>query len=157
MNLLSFTNVYIPDGVEKIDSYTFNGCLSLTSAELGLGLTEIGAYAFNDCSALYAITFKNFNLCKIQSIGAFAFNNCNKLPTRFFMPASVKAVDENAFLGTYVSDVYTFHTTKAWQEYELSSNSALEGFKVYFFSETEPSNSDANYFYLDENGNAINW
>lgn len=151
------TNAYIPDGVEKIDAYTFNGCLSLTSIELGLNITEIGAYAFNDCSALYAVTFKSFSGCKVSSIGAFAFNNCKKLPNRFFMPASVTTVEENAFLDTFVSDVYTFHTTSSWAEYKLDSNLALEGFKIYFFSENEPANDDANYFYLDKNGNVVNW
>ena len=49
------TSIYIPDSVDSINAYTFNGCHNLTEVEIGLCVNEIGVYAFNDCSNLYSV------------------------------------------------------------------------------------------------------
>lgn len=151
------TTIYIPDGVEAIEAYTFNGCSDLASIELGVGIKRIGSYAFNDCVSLYEIVYKDISACQIEKIGAFAFYNCINMPDNYFIPASVKHVDENAFLNTTIRDVFTLHTTASWQENHLSSATALEGFTIYFYSETEPTESQEKFFHFDQNGKIVIW
>ena len=52
----SDTEVTIPDGVTRIDSEAFDGCIALASVTIGDSVTSIGENAFSGCSGLTSIT-----------------------------------------------------------------------------------------------------
>ena len=82
----------IPDSVESIDDYVFNGCSGLTSITIGNSVTSIGNYAFYNCSGLTSITIGN----SVTSIGNYAFYNCSGL-TSITIGNSVETIGLLAF------------------------------------------------------------
>ena len=62
-------DIVIPDGVTKINDYTFYGCSGLTSVTIGNGITSIGNQAFSGCSGLTSITIPD----SVTRIGGNAF------------------------------------------------------------------------------------
>ncbi len=57
----SITSAYIPQSVTKIDSYAFSGCEELASISLNDGLEVVGDYVFNNCPALANIGISSGN------------------------------------------------------------------------------------------------
>ena len=49
------TELSIPEGVTRIESYAFYNCASLTSVNIPKSVTSIGEYAFKGCSKLYKV------------------------------------------------------------------------------------------------------
>lgn len=64
----NLTNVNIPDSVQRIDKFAFDGCSSLTTLNIGNGVQTIGEEAFNNC-LLKDITIPQ----SVTSIGSKAF------------------------------------------------------------------------------------
>jgi len=52
----SFT---MPNSVNNIEGYAFNGCTNLTSVIIGTSVTSIGIHAFSECSSLTSVTFQS--------------------------------------------------------------------------------------------------
>ena len=73
-------DVVVPDTIDglpvnRIGSYAFQGCTSLTSITFGNSLTDIEEYAFQGCTSLTSITLPN----SITTIGEYAFRRCHSL------------------------------------------------------------------------------
>lgn len=68
--------VVIPQSVQNIGNYAFDGCINLTAVEIAPNceLTSIGDYAFRDCWNLDSIQIENAT--NLSSIGAYAFEYC---------------------------------------------------------------------------------
>ena len=64
-------NLVIPNIVDSIHNYAFNGCNSLNSVTVGNNVTSIGNESFLNCSSLTSITIPK----SITSIGYDAFSN----------------------------------------------------------------------------------
>ena len=64
--------VVIPQGVERIDDYTFEFCSSLRYIDIPNSVTSIGEFAFQCCDSLVNIDLPN----SIISIYKFAFTGC---------------------------------------------------------------------------------
>ena len=64
-------NLVIPNIVDSIHNYAFNGCNSLYSVTIGNNVTSIGNESFLNCSSLTSITIPK----SITSIGYDAFSN----------------------------------------------------------------------------------
>ncbi len=88
----------IPDGVKKIDSYTFRNCIGLTSVTIPDSVTEIESErfkgAFSGCTGLTTITIPN----SVTTIGNYTFSGCIGL-TSITIPDSVTEIKEGAFQG----------------------------------------------------------
>ena len=100
------TSVYIPDSVETIGRYAFDGFTNLqtvtfeqnetgsASVQSGVGLIEIGAFAFNGCTSLKAFVIP----ASVSRIGDCAINGCTSLKA-FVIPASLTNMGYEPFTG----------------------------------------------------------
>eukprot|EP00986_Skeletonema_menzelii_P010359 scaffold5047_cov127-Skeletonema_menzelii.AAC.3 len=83
-------SVIFHDGVEIIEDWAFEGCISLRGIKL-LGVREIGEAAFDSCDGLSDVEFGN----KLETVGEAAFQNCPYL--RSIKMQSVRIIHELAF------------------------------------------------------------
>ena len=90
----SVKQVIIGDGVTKIGSNVFSGCLSLTSVTIGNSVRTIEEGAFYDCHALTSVTIPN----SVTTIESSVFYDCRAL-TSVTIPNSVTKIGSNAFSG----------------------------------------------------------
>lgn len=88
-NNRSFT---VPDSVNIINYYAFNGCENLCVVIIPDTVTQILPYAFNDCDKLLKITLSN----NLTQIGVGVFSNCDKL-TNITIPNEVNKICFSAF------------------------------------------------------------
>ena len=87
-------DLVIPNTVNSIHDYAFNGCSSLTSITIPNSVTSIGDWAFRDCSSLTSVTIGN----SVTSIGYSAFYGCSSL-TSVTIGNSVTSIGREAFYG----------------------------------------------------------
>ncbi|MDY4550581.1 MAG: leucine-rich repeat protein [Parabacteroides sp.] len=91
-NLSDKTHITIPESVNSIGDYAFDGCKSLTSIQLPKAVNSIGYWAFYDCRSLTSIQLPE----SVNSIGNRAFAGCTSL-TSIQLPKSVKSIGNTAF------------------------------------------------------------
>jgi hypothetical protein len=145
----SLTSVTIPDSVTRIGDYSFYTCKSLTSVTIPDSVTSIGMGAFEYCDSLTSATIGN----SVTSIGTFAFSDCNRL--------------ENITLGNGVIDIedYTFFKCDSltkiddngnideWSQVSIGTgNSSLTNATIYYYSDTEPTDSANHYWRYNKDG-----
>ena len=116
------TEVYLPDSVEVLGTYVFNGCNQLASVRLPLYIAKLPNGTFSSCDALTKITlpgtvtsfpttnpFPNTTTvrcyqnsyaevwaCNHGYICEYIDNACT---TNFTLPASLTAIEDEAFIG----------------------------------------------------------
>ena len=90
----SIRNVVIPDGVTKIENWTFNRCSGLTSVSLPNSVMHIGDAAFYQCYNLEDVTIP----AGVTNIGNLAFYMCPKLMS-LSIPESVRRLGGGVFYG----------------------------------------------------------
>ena len=114
-NNKNIEKVVFSENIEKIGSYIFYGCTSLTYVGFNNKLTNIGEGMFGECTALTEITIpvgvteigqsafiscaalKEVNLPEtLTTICSYAFNKCTEL-TDIVIPDNVKEIDGYAF------------------------------------------------------------
>ena len=83
----------IPDGVEEIGDYAFDGKKNIGKVVIPASVKKIGQYAFRNCSNLKSIEFNGTGI--ITTIGNYAFQNCASLE-------SIDLPDSVTTLGNYV-------------------------------------------------------
>lgn len=88
----SITEAVIPNGIEKIENYVFDGCTSLSSVTMPNGITSIENYAFGSCTSLSSITMPN----EVTKIGPYAFSGCSSLSS-VTMPNALTSIGISAF------------------------------------------------------------
>ncbi|MGN0518866.1 MAG: leucine-rich repeat domain-containing protein [Acutalibacteraceae bacterium] len=72
---LPLTKVVLPEFIEIIGSYAFNGCSELTEITIPLSVTQIDKYAFSGCTGLKSLYISN----SLTTIGEKVFSGCNDL------------------------------------------------------------------------------
>ncbi len=111
------TDLVIPEGIEKINNYTFYGCTSLINVEIPNSVTSIGSHVFYQCTSLTSIDIPNsvtsigysaFYGCTglesvrlsegISNIDNYTFTNCKKL-INIVVPKGVSSIGDSAFYG----------------------------------------------------------
>ena len=85
------SNLEIPDGVTKINSYAFNGS-NITNVSLPNSITEIQKWAFRGCEKLTSISIPS----NVINIGKYAFSHCYGLNS-VNIGNSVTRIDDYAF------------------------------------------------------------
>ncbi|MFA5449310.1 MAG: leucine-rich repeat domain-containing protein [Clostridia bacterium] len=71
----NLTSIYIPQGVTKIDNWTFDGCINLNEINLHNDIKSIGMFAFRECKSLSELYIPR----NITDIGKGAFHTANQL------------------------------------------------------------------------------
>ena len=168
-NCLELTNITIPDSVTSIGVLAFVGCSKLVSINIPSNVISIGDGAFNSCTALTSVTIPNsiteiaedlFLGCpglvsislsdSITSIGSLAFTGCSGLIS-IIMPNSITKIGYDAFaLCANLSKVYYVGNQDDWNNITIDSgNSCLTNAAIYYYSETEPTDSGNYWHYVD--------
>ena len=110
-------SVTIPDGITKIDNYTFYECKNLTNITIPDSVTSIGNYAF-DSSGLVNITIPE----NVIEIGWFAFENCNDL-TNITIHKRLNSIGNKAFYDcNNLENVYYTGTQDEWNKINIGDD-----------------------------------
>jgi len=68
----SLVSIKFPDSLETIGNFTFDGCTSLADLELTSGIKSVGERAFQTCYSLKSVVMSD----SLESMGDFAFEKC---------------------------------------------------------------------------------
>lgn len=82
----------VPEGVERIDDYTFMNMNGITSVTLPSSLRTLGEIAFYMCSGITSLDLGN----GINTIGRMCFQGCTGLTT-LTLPSSMRVLGKQAF------------------------------------------------------------
>ena len=150
----SGTSVSIVFGgkISHVGESAFKSCTLLESITLDSGMERIPFMAFYECSALKTINIPE----GIKTIDENAFEACTAMKT-IVLPSTLTNVEDSAFLKCdSLRSIFFAGTEEQFDDLEiLDGNDALIDADVYFYSETEPEDSDMYWHY--ENGNPIIW
>lgn len=132
------TSVYIPDEVETIGNYAFQGCANLAFARVGMGYDGNSNGVFANCTGLTMVAFAEglmkigdgmFNGCTalkapvlpftLRTIGQDAFRNCTSI-TIVVMPPSISSIGNNAFNATALGRIVFQGNT--WNNATIGTN-----------------------------------
>ena len=86
--------VRVKEGIERINSYAFSDCSSITEIELPQSITDIRDYAFSGCSSLESLILPD----NIKQIFYKTFHKCLSLKN-IKLPKYLKAIDPFSFHG----------------------------------------------------------
>lgn len=101
--ILGCQNSIIPNDVEKIGDYAFNGCSELTSIDIPNSVKSIGDYAFASCYKLNTVNIPN----GVTTIGNDAFSYCSVLKT-IVLPKTITTIGNNAFNYWGSKEIYCY-------------------------------------------------
>lgn len=90
--LTGMTAICLPEGVSKLDEYTFYKCISLKRVTLPKSLRIIGQQCFDVCTALTEIVIPE----GVTEIQDWAFSRCSSLK-RIVLPDSVTTMGQQVF------------------------------------------------------------
>lgn len=88
------TNVYIPYGIKKLNSYSFKDCKNLTTVVIPETITELGEEVFSGCESLNEVRIP----CGVSVIPKSAFEGCWSL-REVQCPDSIEIIEKAAFKG----------------------------------------------------------
>ena len=144
----------VPASVEKIGTYAFYGCTSLTSIEFKC---EEDAYAGNSilfgCTSLQNVTLWN----GLKTVDIYFFGECTSLVS-VVLPGTVTKISSNVFyLCESLESIYFAGTSEEWESVEIKDKTEhLLAATVYFYSEEEPT-EEGNYWHYSESGDVVVW
>ena len=147
LSCVSLTSVSISDSVTSIGDYSFSNCIKLDSITLSNSVTAIGDGAFNNCTSLVSVTLSN----SLKSIGKYAFFGCPIVTV--VIPESVTSIGDEAFENSEsMEKVYYMGNTASWEAIDIGSdNHQLNSLTLYYYSESQPTESGNYWHYVDSN------
>lgn len=117
----SIKSLTIPEGVKRIEYYTFYSCDSLKTVTLPDGLEYIGNYAFYYCGNLESVNLPE----QLKSIGEYALAYCSKLATPVVIPAGCQTIGIYAFSNDELLPSVTFSDLSAGAALTTIDNGAF--------------------------------
>ena len=101
----SLTSVALSEGIESIEQGAFYGCSNLASITIPEGVTSIGVQVFLDCSSLSSITIPE----SVMSISNGICNGCSSLNTVVIKSRGLNSIGDKAFANcSELLDVYCY-------------------------------------------------
>gem|GEM_PF-1093184 len=107
-NCKKIRNVFLPEGLERIEDFAFTQCKWLERIDIPSTVTSIRTYVFNGCSALKTVNF-NPTGSRLRFIGSNAFSNCTAL-TDIHLPENVDTLEGGIFRNCV--NLHTLHFPK---------------------------------------------
>ncbi|MCD8040712.1 MAG: leucine-rich repeat domain-containing protein [Clostridia bacterium] len=170
----SLVSIVIPEGVTTIGSHMFRSCTSLESVTLPSTVTSIGNSVFYNCTSLVSIVIPD----GVTSIGD-AFYGCTSLVS-IVIPDGVTTFSDYTFYGctslvsitiggdfyylgtgvfaycTALNTIYFNGTAEEFDSIDVGDrNTEFTSATVYYYSESEPTQSGNYWHYVD--GVATAW
>jgi hypothetical protein len=122
----------------------FRDCASLTSVTLSPALSAISDEAFMGCKQLSGVVIGE----SLTAIGARAFRGCDRL-TSLVLPRGLNTLGDDIFYRSGFHVVYYGGSAEEWSKISLGDNPRLKSVKVYFYSETQPTEAGNYWRYVD--------
>lgn len=116
----SLTSVNIPDNVETIEQYAFNGARQLQEVHLPDSLTSLGRYAFAGCRSLRTVKIPT----KLKEIPWYAFDGCNSLQS-VELHDSITGIGDYSFRNCNLREITLPKSTTWVGGYAFNGNSNL--------------------------------
>ena len=152
-----------PSEVSTINDYVFytnegiNYLIAYKGNDTALELPDnyngesyvINEYAFSNCENLISVEIPN----SVTSIGASAFRGCTGL-TSIIIPTSVTSIERSTFISCSKLNSYYLGNRDEW--YEIRNYYCLDSV-TSFYSSTQPTDTEYNYWHYYENGNPVTW
>lgn len=143
---LSLEKVVIPDSVTVIEYYAFELCHSLREIEIPESVTRIEKCAFAYCLTLTSITIGH----SVTELGDELFASAVKLET-VILPTSLTKIGKDIFNACRsLKEVYYLGTEADWSLVSVGPNNSTLLSTVAYFSETEPKSEGRFWHYVDE-------
>lgn len=142
---IAIREIIIPDNVTKIGKGAFRGCRGLESIYISDSVTQIDNNAFVQCISLRSITIPN----SVAFLGNQVF--AGTALTALVLPASITSLGSQLFYYcTTLPDLYFGGTAEQWSKIQIGDkNSELEKLTIYYYSETQPTESGNYWYYKD--------
>lgn len=116
----SLTSVNIPDNVETIEQYAFNGARQLQEVHLPDSLTSLGRYAFASCRSLRTVKIPT----KLKEIPWYTFDGCNSLQS-VELHDSITGIGDYSFRNCNLREITLPKSTTWVGGYAFNGNSNL--------------------------------
>ena len=148
------TEIYfdIKGTITRIGEASFKSCRLLEYVKLGEGITTIPFMCFYECASL-----KTINVPKgVTTIEENAFEGCVSMKT-IVLPATLTSIQDSAFYQCKsIVSVFFEGTEEQFDKIDIAdSNDPILDANIYFYSETQPSESGSFWHY--ENGSPVIW
>ena len=115
------TELFIPDSVNAINQYAFNGGSCLTSVIIGNSVTSIGSFAFGACTRLTSVTIGH----SVTSIVDYAFSNCSSIAELNVLPETPPTIGNHSFsdrifsrsINVPCASIASYQAAAGWSEF----------------------------------------
>ena len=149
--------IYVEGEIEYVGEKAFYGCNKIESIKFGSGMESVPFEAFSGCEGLRSVVFSD----TVSDIGENAFELCASLQTVTFY-GSLKTIQDCAFESCEsLEAIYFIGSEEEFDAIEISmgndGNAAVVDAKLFFYSETQPEDSELQYWYYDTNGKIRIW
>ncbi|MBE6533826.1 MAG: hypothetical protein E7678_02490 [Ruminococcaceae bacterium] len=151
---IAMVHIKVLGTVNSIGVSSFEDCITLESIKLGEGLTTIPHRCFFGATALKAIDIPE----GVTVIEEDAFSSCTSLQS-VVLPSTLKTIEDSAFLdSSNITVVFFKGTEEQFDTIDISDNNdeLISVEKIYFYSETEPTEK-GDFWHYDKNNTPILW
>ena len=149
---INMVHIKFSGAISTLNVSSFENCDHLETIRLAEGMTTIPYRCFFDASELATIDIPE----GVTIIEENAFTACTSLQT-IILPSTLKTVEDSAFLDSDLTVVFFKGTEEQFDEMEISgNNNELLSSKIYFYSESQPTESGS-FWHYDKSNTPILW
>lgn len=145
----------LSDNTNTLEDSIFEDSTGLQYIKLSANLTTIPSYTFARCKNLVSVMLPD----SFTTIGTYAFSYCTAL-NNLILPATLTQIKNNG-LGncTNLTNIYYKGTPQQWLNIIIDSNNngTLSHVTIYYYSESQPTDTNNQYWHYDINNNPILW
>ena len=139
--------------INELGVSSFEGCTHLQTLKLGKGLTSIPYRCFYGATELGALDIPE----GVTVIEENAFSSCTSMQI-IVLPSTLTMVEDSAFLdASSLAAVFFRGTEEQFDAMDISENNdELLNAKVYFYSESQPTES-GDFWHYDKSNTPVLW